>query len=111
MRCRTRQKLDSALFVHLNQQTVTDSYTLSADDQSLDGWHGHRLRGADGTLLNVPDTPETRRVFSVAANQHTAYVQAAAVVLYDLGNAGDRKPITTASNTALKSSAGAGRTS
>ena len=78
MRCRTRQKLDSALFVHLNQQTVTDSYTLSADDQSLDGWHGHRLRGADGTLLNVPDTPETRRVFSVAANQHTAYVQAAA---------------------------------
>ncbi len=84
--CQARQKLDPALFVHLNQQIVTDFYTLSADDQSLERWHGHRLLGADGTLLNLPDTPETRRVFSVAANQHTDYVQATAVVLYDLGN-------------------------
>ncbi len=84
--CQARQKLDPALFVHLNQQLVTDFYTLSADDHSLVRWHGHRLLGVDGTLLNLPDTAETRRVFSVASNQHTDYVQATAVVLYDLGN-------------------------
>ncbi len=84
--CQARQKLAPALFAHLNQQTVTDFYTLSTADHSLYRWHGHRLLGADGTTLNLPDTPETRRTFSVVSNQHTEYVQASAVVLYDLGN-------------------------
>jgi len=84
--CQARQKLAPTLFTHLNAQTVTDFYALSADDQSLVRWHGHRLLGADGTTLNLPDTPETRQTFSVVANQHTEYVQATAVVLYDLGN-------------------------
>lgn len=84
--CQARQKLDPALFVHLNQQTVEDFYTLSADDGSLYRWHGHRVLGADGTTLNLPDTPATRQTFSVVSNQHIAYVQATAVVLYDLGN-------------------------
>lgn len=84
--CQARQKVRPELFAQLNQQTVTDFYTLSANDASLVRWHGHRLLGADGTRLNVPDTPETRRRFSVIANQHTDYVQATAVVLYDLGN-------------------------
>ena len=85
--CQARQKLRPELFAHLNQQTVTDFYTLSAEDASLFRWHTHRLLGADGTTLNLPDTPETRRHFSVVSNQHTDYVQATAVVLYDLGNA------------------------
>ena len=84
--CQARQKLDPALFGQLNQQIVNDFYTLSRDDQSLNRWHGHRLVGADGTRLNLPDTSETRRVFSIAVNQHTDDVQATAVVLYDLGN-------------------------
>jgi hypothetical protein len=84
--CQARQKLRPALFEELNQQTVTDFYTLSHDDHSLVRWQGHRLLGADGTTLNLPDTAETRQTFSVVANQHTAYVQATAVVLYDLGN-------------------------
>lgn len=84
--CQARQKLAPALFTQLNAQTVTDFYALSTDDSSLVRWHGHRLLGADGTTLNLPDTPETRLTFSVVANQHTEYVQATAVVLYDLGN-------------------------
>lgn len=84
--CQARQKLRPELFAQLNQQTVTDFYTLSSDDASLSRWHGHRLLGADGTTLNLPDTPETRHTFSVVANQHTDYVQATAVVLYDVGN-------------------------
>ena len=84
--CQARQKLRPELFAQLNQQTVMDFYALSADDQSLSRWHGHRLLGADGTALNLPDTPETRHTFSIVSNQHTDYVQATAVVLYDLGN-------------------------
>ncbi len=83
----TRQKLVPALFTHLNTQTATDFYALSADDASVVRWHRHRLLGADGTALNLPDTAETRQTFSVVANQHTEYVQATAVVLYDVGNA------------------------
>lgn len=84
--CQARQKLRPELFAQLNQQTVTDFYARSTDDQSLERWHGHRLLGADGTTLNLPDTPQLRQTFSVVANQHTEYVQATAVVLYDLGN-------------------------
>lgn len=45
--------------------------------------------GVDGSYLNLPDTPETRREFSVQTNHHAAgdQVQALASVLYDLRNA------------------------
>jgi hypothetical protein len=85
--CQARQKLRPELFAHLNQQVVLDYYALSADEPSMPHWHGHRVLGVDGTTLNLPDTPETRRTFSVVSNQHTVYVQATAVVLYDLGHA------------------------
>jgi hypothetical protein len=44
--------------------------------------------GVDGSYLNLPDTPETRREFSVQTNHHAAgdQVQALASVLYDLRN-------------------------
>lgn len=81
-----RQKLDPQLFVALNQQVVEDFYALSADDGSLVRWYGHRLLGADGTRLNVPDTPALRQHFGVQGNQYETFPQATAVVLYDLGN-------------------------
>lgn len=84
--CQARQKLAPELFVQLNQQVVDDFYRLSQDDQSLTRWHGHRLLGADGTCLNLPDRPALRAAFSVHHNQHAGFVQATAVVLYDLGN-------------------------
>jgi hypothetical protein len=42
--------------------------------------------GADGTKLNLPDTPDLRETFSVHRNQHEEFVQATAVVLHDLLN-------------------------
>jgi hypothetical protein len=44
--------------------------------------------GVDGSYLNLPDTEETRRRFSVQTNQHLGgeQVQALASVLYDLRN-------------------------
>jgi len=85
--CQARQKLDPQLFAHLNHQVVSDYYALSTDDASLVRWHGHRLLGADGTRLNLPDTPALREQFGVQGNQHETFPQATGVVLYDLGNA------------------------
>lgn len=84
--CQARQKLDPQLFAELNHQVVTDFYALSQTDASLVRWQGHRLLGADGTRLNVPDTALLREHFGVQGNQHETFPQATAVVLYDLGN-------------------------
>ena len=58
-----------------------------ADDEVV-LWHGHRVLGMDGSYLNLPDSEETRREFSVQTNQHPGgeQVQALASVLYDLRN-------------------------
>lgn len=85
--CQARQKVQPALFRHLNEATVAEFTTLSQADGTWQTWHGHRLLGADGTKLNVPDTAALRAAYSVVGNQHGAagqVVQALAVVLYDL---------------------------
>jgi hypothetical protein len=85
--CQARQKLQPELFVHLNQVTVAEFTALSHADATWQTWHGHRLLGADGSKLNLPDTPALRAAYSVVGNQHGAageVVQGLAVVLYDL---------------------------
>ena len=51
-------------------------------DQEVALWQ-RRLLGVDGSYLNLPDTEETRREFSVQTNQHVGgeQVQALASVL------------------------------
>ncbi|MBC7932517.1 MAG: IS4 family transposase [Rubrivivax sp.] len=85
--CQARQKLQPELFVHLNEATVAEFTTLSQADGTWQTWHGHRLLGADGTKLTLPDTQALRAAYSVVGNQHGAsgeVVQGLAVVLYDL---------------------------
>lgn len=84
--CQARQKVKPEVFVELNRVTVTDFYQLYGADGEVATWRGHRLLGADGTTLNLPDTPSLRQAFSVHRNQHQEFVQATAVVLYDLRN-------------------------
>jgi hypothetical protein len=81
-----RQKLKPELFAHLNHMVVEDFYRLYDADGAVKRWHGRRLLGADGTKLNLPDTPDLRETFSVHRNQHEEFVQATAVVLHDLLN-------------------------
>jgi len=86
--CQARRKLQPELFVHLNE-VVAQRYTeLSRGDGSLRLWQGRRVLGVDGSYLNLPDTAETRREFSVQTNQHAAgaRVQALCSVLYDVLN-------------------------
>lgn len=87
--CQARQKIKPELFVHLNASVVEEFTALSQADQTWRTWRGHRLLGADGTKLNLPDTAELRAAYSVIGNQHGAAgerVQGLAVVLYDLLN-------------------------
>ncbi|HXH14379.1 MAG TPA: IS4 family transposase [Alphaproteobacteria bacterium] len=83
-----RQKVQPEVFVHLNTVTGEEFYTRYGEDNEVVLWHGHRLLGVDGSYLNLPDTEETRREFSVQTNQHEGgeQVQALASVLYDLRN-------------------------
>jgi len=76
------------VFVHLNTVTCEEFYTRYGQANEVMLWHGHRLLGVDGSYLNLPDTEETRREFSVQTNQHAGgeQVQALASVLYDLRN-------------------------
>lgn len=87
--CQARKKIKPELFVHLNASVIEEFTTLSQTDQTWQTWRGHRLLGADGTKLNLPDTAELRAAYSVVSNQHGTAgerVQGLAVVLYDLLN-------------------------
>jgi hypothetical protein len=87
--CQARQKIKPELFVHLNASVVEEFTSLSQDNQTWQTWYGHRLLGADGSKLNLPDSAELRAAYSLIGNQHGAAgegVQGLAVVLYDLLN-------------------------
>lgn len=87
--CLARKKIKPELFIGLNESVVNEFQRLSQSDQSWRTWRGHPLIGADGTKLNLPDTPEMRAAYSLIGNQQGVAgerVQGLAVVLYDLLN-------------------------
>ena len=83
-----RQKVQPEVFVHLNAVACEEYYARYGVDHEVERWHGQRVLGVDGSYVNLPDTAETRRTFSVQTNQHNGgdQVQALASVLYDLRN-------------------------
>ncbi len=86
--CQARRKLKPELFVYLNELVTTRYAQLSVADASWQTWRGRRVLGLDGTYVNVPDTAETRRRFSLQTNQYASgvRVQALGSVLYDVRN-------------------------
>jgi hypothetical protein len=87
--CHARQKLKPAVLSLLSRVVVQSFYDQAAPAGELELWRGHRLVGADGSFLNLPDTEETRAKFSLQTNQHSGAecVQALCCLLYDLRNA------------------------
>jgi hypothetical protein len=83
-----RQKVQPEVFVHLNEVACEEYYTRYGAEGEVELWHGQRLVGVDGSYFNLPDTEETRQLFSVQTNQYAGgeQVQALASVLYDLRN-------------------------
>jgi hypothetical protein len=83
-----RQKVEPTLFHHLNQLVVEKFYTLYAPEGGVRRWQGRRVIGIDGTMINLPDTAETRAHYTRHGNQHgrALRVQALGSVCYDLLN-------------------------
>ncbi len=83
-----RQKVQPEVFVHLNEVAGEEYYTRYGAEGAVELWHGQRVVGVKGSYFNLPDTEETRRLFSVQTNQYAGgdQVQALASVLYDLRN-------------------------
>jgi hypothetical protein len=85
--CQARQKISPELFVHLHQTARDDFYQLYGEDDEVLTWRGHRVLAYDGTNLNLPNTPDLQKAFSIQRNQKGAQgVQALAGVLYDVRN-------------------------
>ena len=88
--CQAKQKVKAEVFVHLNKVLTTDFYELYEAQGQVLRWHGHRLLGADGTILNVPENEATKKVYSLHRNhrkgEQSARLQALGMVLYDLLN-------------------------
>jgi hypothetical protein len=82
--CQARQKLSPELFLHLHDQVREHFYRAAPDEPPLATWKGHRLVGADGSVLNLPDTPATRRHYTVQQTPAGERVQALGCALYDL---------------------------
>lgn len=83
-----RQKVEPALFQHLNTLVVEKFYALYASDGGVKRWQGRRVLGIDGTMINLPDTAATRAQYTRHGNQHggAIRVQALGSVCYDLLN-------------------------
>lgn len=85
--CQSRQKISPELFVRLHQVARDDFYQLYGEDGEVLTWRGHRVLAYDGTNLNLPNTPDLQKAFSIPRNQKGAQgVQALAGVLYDVRN-------------------------
>lgn len=78
--------MKAEVFVALNQLVCEDYYGIEDPEQPVEYWYGHRLLGIDGSLVNLPDTMELRRAFSVQHNQHSDYPLAQMMVIHDLLN-------------------------
>lgn len=84
--CKARRKVRPELFQRMNQEMVTCLYEDYAG--LVRRWRGRLVWAVDGTLLNLPDSAETRERYTVQTNQHDpeGVVQAMASFLYDVLN-------------------------
>lgn len=86
--CQARMKVKPELFKLLNEETVKGFYEDYGKAGLVQRWQGHLVWAIDGTILNLPDTPETRERYTVQINQHDeeGAVQGMGSVLHDVLN-------------------------
>lgn len=78
-----RQKLKHTAFIELNQAQVQHFYEHFA----VQRWHGHRLLGIDGSLVDVPNSPANRAEFGSWGSRHgTETAKARVSQLFDVLN-------------------------
>jgi len=83
---RARRKVKPELFRRMNQEMV--ACLLENYAPFVRRWKGKLLWAVDATVVNMPDTPETRARYTVQTNQHhhKGTVQGMASFLYDVLN-------------------------
>ena len=74
-----RQKVQPEVFVPLHAVAWEEYYACYGAEDEVGLWQGPRGLGRDGSYLNLPDTVETRREFSVHTNQPPGAEQVHAV--------------------------------
>jgi len=58
-----RQYLNPSIFIKANEQSIKDIY--SSDVYSLEDFKGFKVMGIDGSQVDVPNTPVTKKEFEV----------------------------------------------
>lgn len=83
-----RDKFKGELFLELNQTILRIFYRKDEDYEKIVSlWKGRRLLGIDCSMINLPDTDELRRKYSLSKNGgEIQRVQAQCSLVYDLLN-------------------------
>lgn len=85
--CQARQKIRPEIFIALKDEAVKFFYDNYEKDGLVKRWKGRFLYAIDGSCINIPDTEETRKKYSIQTNQSKdGTVQALASFLYDVMN-------------------------
>ena len=82
-----RSKIEPEVFLDLHRLVVAMYEHPSQENPTpLRLWCGRRLVACDTSIINLPDTPELRRRFSVVKNSHGSHVQGQVSVCFDVLN-------------------------
>lgn len=85
--CQARKKIKPELFIALKDETVKFFNDIYEKEGLVKRWQGRSLFAIDGSIINIPDTEETRKKYSIQTNQYKdGTVQALSSFLYDVLN-------------------------
>jgi hypothetical protein len=63
--CQARKKIKPELFIALKDETVKFFYDVYGKARLVKRWKGRSLCAIDGSIINIPDTEETRKKYSI----------------------------------------------
>lgn len=88
--CQARKKLKPEFYEFLNTELVSEYYETFSEQEDLQkGYYkGRRVMGLDGSVINLPDTEQTRKRYSIQKNNKPGKerVQGLGSFVYDLYN-------------------------
>ncbi len=86
--CQDRDKLDPEFFKAWASKCVRFFYSRFPQEHLVTTWHGRYVWAIDCSMLNIPDSPETRASFSIHTNDVPDFeiVQGKASFAYDVLN-------------------------
>jgi len=81
---KTRENIRHEAFIDLNDVLIRK---FEAEDGEIATYHGYRLFGADGTLLDLPNTKDLREHFGYSSNgTDKTYAKGLAITAFDVLN-------------------------